>query len=523
VVAHLLRLRLLLLKNTLLRSRWQLVAVVIGGLYGLGLLAGVVAGLVALSLASVDLAQTVVVLAGSALILGWTLIPLLTSGIDQSLDTAKLARFPLPRNTLILGLTLAGVVGIPGVVTSLASLATALTWWRLPLVAVVALLCGAVGALTAVVGSRMTVALSSSLGANRRFRELSALLLFIPLVLIGPGITLLTGTVADSADLWPRAAAVLSWSPLGAVWAVPGEIAAGHPGAAALKALIALATIALLVTVWRRALGGVLDSPPRASSRSRAAGRIGLLGVLPATPTGAVAARSLTYWMRDPRYAAQLIFVPLMPVILVFNGALLDNPGLVLAAGPIVASLLAFAIYTDISYDNTAFAAHLAAGLPGRADRAGRVIALAVFALPILVLLTVGSVWYADAWTALPGMLGLVLGLILSGMGLSSVTSARIVMPVPLPGDSPLKAKPGAQVSAILSSLVTWAILAALVLPELVLMLVGAFTGDIVWGWAALVVGTSLGATLTVLGIRIGGRTLDRTGPDLLARLVRQR
>jgi ABC-2 type transport system permease protein len=523
MVAHLLRLRLRVLANTLLRSKWQLVSVIIGAVYGLGMLSAATIGLVALSLAPVDLTQTIVVLAGSALVLGWILIPLLTSGIDQTLDTAKLARFPIPQNTLLIGLTLAGIIGIPGIITLLASLATATTWWRNPLIALVALVCALLGTLTCVVGSRMTVALTATLGANRRFRELTAVLLFVPLILTGPAITALTGLTGDVGDVWPRAATVLSWTPLGAAWAVPSEFALGHPLAALLKLLIAVASLLLLAAIWRRSLRGALASPPRAATRARAAGKIGLLGMLPATPTGAVAARSLTYWMRDPRYTAQLILVPLLPVILVFNGTITDLPGIVLAAGPLVAFLLSLAIYTDVSYDNTAFATHLAAGVPGRADRAGRVLALGSFAIPVLVVITVVSVAFADAWAALPALLGLVLGLILSGMGLSSVTSARIVMPVPLPGDSPLKAKPGAQASAILSSLLTWAILSVLVLPEFVLMIVFAVTGDVAWGWAGLAVGSALGGLFVVLGIRIGGRMLDSTGPDLLAKSMRQR
>lgn len=523
MVAHLLRLRLLVLKNTLLRSKWQLVAVIIGALYGLGILVGVVAGLIALSFAPIELARTIIVFAGSALILGWVLIPLLTSGIDQTLDTAKLARFPIPQNTLLIGLTLAGVIGIPGLITLLAALATTTTWWRDPLIVLIASVCAVLGTLTCVIGSRMTVALTATLGANRRFRELTAVLLFVPLLLIGPAISAVSEAVEGSADALPRAADLLSWTPLGAVWAVPSELALGNPVTAMVKLLIAVASIAVLVLVWRHSLRDALESPPRATSRTRGAGRIGLLGVFPATPTGAVAARSLTYWIRDPRYTAQLILVPLLPVLLVFNSRIADLPGLALASGPLVAFLLALAIYSDVSYDNTAFATHLATGVSGRADRAGRVIALGSFAIPVLVIITVVSVWLTDAWMALPGLLGLVLGLILSGMGLSSVTSARIVMPVPLPGDSPLNAKPGAQMTTILSSLLTWAVLAVLVAPALALLLVAAFTGDAGWGWAGLVVGVGIGGMVLALGIRIGGRMLDRTGPDLLARLVRQK
>ena len=127
MVATLVKLRFQLLANSLKKSPWQIVAVVIGGLYALGVLVTVIAGLVALSFASVELARTVVILAGSALILGWVVGPVLTSGIDQTVDPARLATFPISTNTLILGLTASGVLGIPGMVTAIAALSTALT------------------------------------------------------------------------------------------------------------------------------------------------------------------------------------------------------------------------------------------------------------------------------------------------------------------------------------------------------------------------------------------------------------
>ena len=42
-----------------------------------------------------------------------------------------------------------------------------------------------------------------------------------------------------------------------------------------------------------------------------------------------------------------------------------------------------------------------------------------------------------DRWADLPAVLGASLGMLLTGLGLSSVVSARFVYPVPLPGQSP--------------------------------------------------------------------------------------
>ena len=79
-----------MLRNSLKRSVGQLVAVIIGALYGLFVLGMVVVGLFALNYAPVDLVRTIVVLAGSVLTLGWAILPLFFS-VEQTLDAAHLA------------------------------------------------------------------------------------------------------------------------------------------------------------------------------------------------------------------------------------------------------------------------------------------------------------------------------------------------------------------------------------------------------------------------------------------------
>jgi ABC-2 type transport system permease protein len=523
MVAHLVKLRFLILWNSLRKSPWQLVAVIIGALYGLGLLVGIVAGLITLGFAPLELARAVTVVAGAATIFGWIVLPLVASGIDQTVEPARLVTFPIPTNTLLLGLTVSGVLGVAGIVTSIAALTTVATWLRYPGAAVAALFFAAIAVLTCVVGSRMITALSSNLGSGRRFREARGLLLFIPLMLLGPLIIVVTESVTDLTDVLPSIANILAWTPIGAAWAVPGSIAAGEFGAASLQALIALVTLAVFIVVWRSALVHALENPAHTSAAKSGKATLGLFGVFPGTPTGAVAARALTYWIRDPRYAQSLIMVPLVPVLLVFYSGLNGAPGLVNAAGPIVALLLALSIFTDVSYDSTAYALHLQTGVRGVADRMGRVIALAAFAVPISVLLAVGSVWYSGAWSILPGLLGISFGALLSGFAMSSVISGRFAFAVPLPGESPFKSRPGGGVSLTLSVFGTWAGLTILIVPETVLAIIGFVTGNAVWGWASLAVALVLGAVLLVVGVRWGGAILDRRGPEMFALLQAQK
>ncbi len=523
MVATLVKLRFLVLRNSLKRSVWQLVAVIIGGLYGLGVLGFAVIGLVALRFAPVELASTILVLAGSALILGWIVLPLVTFGIEQTLDPARLVVFPLPMGKLLVGLTVAGVLGVPGIVTSIAALATVATWSLDVLTAIGAFVGAVLGVLICVIGSRTMAALSTSLQSRRRFRELSGILIFIPLILLGPLIAGLAQGIRNSSDALPGLARSLSWSPLGAPWSIPADLAIGDYGPAALKLLIALATLAVLVLVWRRSLALALVTPKASGGHRVARGKTGLFGVLPATPAGAIAARCLTYWRRDPRYARQLIIVPLVPVLLWFYSNNLHSFALFNATGPIVAFLLALAIYTDISYDGTAFATHIADGVRGRDDRIGRVAALAVIAVPLVLLLTIASVWLSGSWNLLPMLLGLSAAALLAGFGVSSVSSARVVVPVPAAGDNPFRSAPGAGFTTMLSGFAIWGVSLLLVIPAVVVGVLSLVFDSALLGWLTLVVGLGLGAVFLVLGVRMGGAELDRRAPDLLVRLKSQR
>lgn len=523
MVAHLIRLRFLLLGNMLRRSPWQLVATILGGLYGLGILFGVMVGLIVLGFAPLELARTLTTLGGAVLIVGWIVLPLVAAGIDQTVDPARLSPFPIPLNTLLVGLTASGVLGVPGLITSIAALTTVATWWHSPVAAVAALICAVIGVLTCVVGSRMVVAVISGRGTGRRAREAKRLLIFIPLILLGPILIGVSSLVRFTATIWPGVATVVSWTPLGAVWSVPADVAAGAWGPAVLKLLIGLATLALVAWLWRRALARALQTPARESSGGGGHKGLGLFGVFPGTPTGAIAARALTYWMRDPRYAQSLIVVPLVPVLLAFYSGINHNPGIVIAAGPITAVLLGMSIFTDVSYDSTAFALHLQKSVRGVADRLGRVIALAAFSLPVTVIFTVGSVWYLHDWAVLPGMLGLSLGALISAYGLSSAISARWAFAVPAPGENPFRARPGGGFSLALTTWATWGILIVLTSPEFVLTIVGGITGRPLFEWLSLVVGLVLGAVFLTIGVRVGGATMDRRGPELLVQLQRQK
>ena len=523
MVAHLLRLKLTLLRNSVRRSPWQLVGLAVGSLYALGIVALCVTGLLFLRAGDMSVAQTVVVLGGAAALLGWAVVPVAASAADLTLDPARFTTFAVPMPQLLAGLALGGLIGIPGLATSLVALATVGTWSRSFPAAAAALAGAVLGVLSCVVLSKVVTTAAAGLATSRRFKDVSAVAFLIPLTLAGPIMGGVAEGIAGSGGFLAGLAGTLSWTPAGAAWSLGGDVAAGSYGAAALKFLIALATLAALALCWKFLLQRALVTPPYAGGGRKRAGGLGLFGLVPATPTGAVAARSLSYWLRDPRYAGALVVVPLLPVLLLFQASQTGSYSTLLFVGPLTAFLLAWSISSDVSYDSTAFALHLSIGVRGVHDRLGRVLACLVFALPVVLAFSIGPFFFTGGWSGLPGMLGLSLGVLFTGLGLSSAVSARYTVAVPLPGDSPFKKPPGNMAQTIAVQFGGMGALLLLVAPEAGLMAAQLITGSAVPGWINLFLGPVLGLALLAAGVRLGGKWMDERGPELLAQLALNR
>lgn len=519
MVAHLLRLKLTLLRNGLRRSPWQLVGLAVGALYAVGICGFLGAALILLRTADIGVAQTMVVLGGSAAVLGWGIIPVVASAADMTLDPARFTTAAVPMPQLLTGLALGGLIGIPGVATSLLALATVGTWSRGPL-AIAGALAGAVlGVLTCIVLSKVVTTATAGLAASRRFKDVSALAFMVPLMLMGPIIAGVAQGMSGSAAFLAEFSRTLSWTPAGAAWSLGGDMAAGNYGPAVLKLLIAAATLAGLTWCWKGLLQRALVTPAHTAGGRKRGGKMGLFGMLPATPTGAVMARALTYWVRDPRYSGSLVVIPLLPVVLLFQAGQTGNYSVLAITGPVSAFLMAWAISADVSYDNTAFALHLSSGLRGIPDRLGRALACLVFALPVVLAFSIVPFFLTGEWAWLPGLLGLSLGVLFTGLGLASVVSARYTTAVPLPGDSPFKKPPGNVAQTLAVQFGGMAVLLVLVLPEAALIVAQSVTGSMVPGWLNLFLGPALGLVLFAVGVRLGGKWLEARGPELLAQL----
>ncbi|WP_426594565.1 hypothetical protein ACPPVS_03335 [Cellulomonas sp. McL0617] len=517
MVAHLVRLKLALLRNGLRRSAWQVVGLAVAALYGLIAIVIVVATMAVVSVQVPDDRGMVTVLVGSLLVLGWWVVPLVSFGVDATVDPARFVTFTIPRRSMLVGLAIGAVIGIPGAITTVAALAVAGAWWRTPAALLVAPVCALLGVATCIVGSRATTSASAHLMGRRRVRELMAAVALVPLILIGPLISRASASGGGiGREGLERIVDVLGWTPVGAAWAVPSAVADGDWSGAAARFVIAVGTLAVLALVWDRSLAHALVNPTHEEVSTRSRG-LGWFGRLPASPLGAVTARSLTYWARDPRYALAMAVVPLLPLIL-----WIINPGgsSLLFVAPTVAFFMGWGISADVAYDGSAFWTHLAAPVTGVTDRLGRVLGASALAVPVVVVYAVGSALVTSRPDAVPALLGLGAGVLCTAFGGASIMSALVVYPVQQPGENPFQTRQGGSMMAVVSQLLGWAAVFLLSAPEAVLAVLAITQHATAAGWAALVVGPVFGGLVLAVGLRIGGRLLERNGTDLLRRIL---
>jgi ABC-2 type transport system permease protein len=522
VVALLIGLKLQLLRNRLRAEVWVLVGLVVGALFGLGaaVLAG--AGAVALRAVSAGTAGTVVVIAGSILIGGWAIMPVLAFGIDETLDPSRFVTLPVRARELLPGLAVAGAIGVPGVATAVVCVATVGTWSRGLLSTMLAALAAPVALATCVLASRAVTTAAAQV-FTRRTREMTAVLSVVAFI----GLTMIPSLIAGSgmteevdAGSFDRVAEVLGWTPLGLVWAAPADAATGHAVRGFGRLLLAAGVAGLLALAWERLLAGALERPVAVASgrraRTGAPGRRPVLDRLPDGAMWAVAARSIRYWRRDPRYVVIVVASVLAAIVPIVAISLTGGRGPLLATGPYVAFLLALSTSNGAGYDGSAFAAHLVTGIRGRDDRAGRVVGLLVWALPLVLAVSVAGAIIAGRPGLAPACVGAAAGMLLGGTGASAVAGALLPYPVVEAGGNPFQTNAGGGVQALLAQLTTMLAATTVGLPGIVGLAVAALWREWV-AWPTLLLGTAAGAAGLLAGIVFGGRLVDRRGPEILA------
>lgn len=520
MAAQFLGLKLRLMGNALRRSPWQVFGLAIGLLYGAMVTVVVVALLIGARLVD-DLGpvRDLVVIGGAVVMLGFLVLPLLF-GVDDTLDPRAFSLFGMPTGRLATGLAIAALIGIPSIVLAICSLATIVTWSRGVLPTLVAILSAVIATATCTLGARVTTSIAAFFLATRRAREVGGVVAILLIVMVSPLIVFLVSVDwrRDGLRVLHAIADLAAWTPLGAVWAAPADAAMGNGGAAVLQMLIALAFLAVVWLVWRALVAKMLVTPARAASAKTYAG-LGWFGRMPGIPAGAVAARSITYWGRDARYWVSLVMIPLVPALLVVAFTVVHvpiGPSLALLPLPIMCLFLGWAIHNDVAYDGTAVWLHVATGTRGAADRIGRLVPIVLMGIPLIALGSVLTVLAYGDWSALPAVAGVSTGVLLNGIGLSSITSSLFPYPAPKPGDSPFAQPQHTGATAAFVQSISFVLIVLLSAPSIVLGVLGVLFGA---GWflGALMLGIGVGVVVLAGGVVLGGFVFERRGPEIMA------
>ncbi|WEG07477.1 hypothetical protein PU630_09390 [Microbacterium horticulturae] len=466
-------------------------------------------GLLQLQTAGAATAGVVTVLSGSAITLGFVVAPLLT-GTTDPLDPRAFRGFGLRSGRLAATLAASGMLTVPVLAETALAVCLAVLWIRRGVAWPAAVGAAVLGTVTCLLAARVFRALATMFLAPRRSRELTGVLVVGVLVLVVPVAVFLVSLRWNGhvPHALVEAVHILARTPFGAAWALPWRTGA-------LSLVVALVTVALLAAAWwglvHRALRTV--EPPAVA---RGIGGLGWFAVTPSTPGGAVAARSLLYWLTDLRYLANLAVLPIIAAVAMVPLLIIGLPftWVVLVPAPILALFFGWLPHNDLAYDSTAIWVHLASGVRGISDRVGRIVPVAVIGVVVLAVVIPVSVGLHGDWAIAPVMVGVCATLFLGGLGLSSIASAAAPSPVTRPGDSPFRQPERTGSGGVLAQGIV--LLASLLVSAPVLW----------WGWlslderryvdVAMWGGIAIGVVTLALGLGIGAAVFERRGTRLL-------
>jgi ABC-2 type transport system permease protein len=540
-VRDFIRLKLRLTRNGFRGQTMRVVGFVIGLVSGLTA-AGVAAlGLAATATAHTDVAFVIVVCAGSMLVIGWSIAPLLFFGVDETLDPARFALLPLTRGALTRGMLASAFVGVPAVASLIASLGLVVAAWLRSgagpgLVALAGIVLGLV---VSVLASRAFTSAFAGMLRSRRMRDLAAVVMALLASSVAPIQWTITAAARSGAiDQAVGAAKVAAWTPFGAAYAMPFDAAQRRWDLVGARVVILLATIVLLGWWWSRTIESAMLAQSTGggirSARSVAGGVVDelipgwLRHILRPGPYGAIVARELRSWWRDGRRRPALVSIiaasALLPITLSFTTGSSLAPN---TSGPFVVGGFGFAVAmsgtltgillcNQFGFDGSAFASHLLSRVRGAVDLRARAAAVCLIVVPVQAAVLVAVCGVSGTLSYAPVGLGVLAATI--GTGLATAAVLSVQAPYALPqNDNPFAANTGTgSVKGLLSMV---ALLAGLVLSAPVTV-AGVVYSAPPWGWLTLPVGLAYGFGAMLLGTYIGGDILDKRAPEVLTAIT---
>lgn len=533
LIGLLLRLKWTLWKRSYRGNLAQVVGVLFSALAGLAGLGGLAVAMGALVFVGGEgtVVPTMVRALGVWTTLIWLIAPLLAFGLDDTLDPRRFALFPRTAKELQPGLFAAAALSLPTLFTVLAvAIVTVLQatwllfygqgalWVALALIALVP--ANLAGVALCILLPRAIFAYSASRSSSRRTREVTGIIAMIAMIGGIYAFVLWMQTLADGItidlEFWRpivlTAIEVAAWTPLGALFAVPMDLAGGALLTALGRAVIGAATAVLLWFWWRRSISVTLTSAlvGDASSGAAAIGKL-VPRFAPTNALGAVIGKSLRYWRRDSRYLAAVSVMPLVLVFLVGLGVVGPTGAFMAIFGVLlVAGLSGSSLMNEIGFDGPSGWVNITTGLDSRANLLGRVIAMATFAVPFFLIAALVVPMLVDATELIPMVVTGTLGIMLSAFGVSVLIGVLLPYRASEPGTNPMKDKSANSASAMLTMSVGMIGVWIPQIPSIGIGIWGVLVGSALIQLVAGLLAIVLGALTLWLGVYVGAKILDR-------------
>lgn len=515
MAAHVLRLRLALLAGALRGP--HPVRAVLGLIATVAVTIAVSSAVLRLADGPVETAESVIVLGGAAVFLAFLAGPVLIGAVDQ-LDPRRFAVFGVDARQMPWVLATGALVSVPSAAVVTVGVSVCIVGIRFGAPWPLAVLSTMIGVAATIVAARIGMAAGAMLLPERRSRELTALFALAVIVVAFPVAVYVAslewaGMVPDTVS---RPAAIIGGSPLGAAQGFMFAVARDDAAAAWLSAIVGLLSAVVIAAAWTLLVRRLLTSTERPINGRERSG-LGWFAVLPSNAFGAVAARSLVYWLRDRRYIVNVIVVPVAGALTVLPLLVAGVPlqVAVLLPAPIIALFLGWLPHNDVAYDSTAVWVHVASGMRGIADRLGRLVPIIVIGLPLLAVSVSISLALADGWRLVLPFTGVVGCLFLTALGLSSIASVVAPYAVSRPGDSPFQQPQRSSSYGSYGAPVTFAA-ALLVSGPTVWLFVLTLMGQTQHATATFWTGVGTGVGVLAVGAALGGVIFERSGERVM-------
>src|SRR5579875_330822 len=471
--------------------------------------------------AAVDLTAVVF----TVLAFGWLILPMLAFGLDNTLDPATMALYPLRTRQLVTGLLAASatgawpaanVIGLLGVLIGLARGFGIL----------IALVAVPLQLLFCITLARLVTTSMAGLLRSRRGKDLAAFM-FIPIVagyeffaqvvprLAGSG--KLTAAGFASLDAWMR------WLPTGLAAHAIQDASSGHIGVALLRLAGLAAIIVLLGWLWIWSLSRALVSPDSSTRSSRVRG-----AALPLARYGLRGAVAARFWIYQRREPISLVYWVLTAVITVASSisAVVGtgsggtrHPGVTFISAVLGAAFIGLFHANAVGATGPAFVLEATALTDRNAIRAylsGQNIVFAVIGIPLLTALTIGLA-AAGGFPAF-GFETLPVGLAALGaaLGVSNIVTVNGAYPMANRAGNPVyTAAPGYGSSRVGASVATLFGVPTLAAPVIVASVLTAGAPLAIRAPVLMVCAAAYGLALAWAGVRIAAHTAEGKLPEL--------